>query len=625
MYRVITCLATEHNPWLVGLAAIVCIGTALTSFRLYSIALACGDFRKLGWAALTGVCAGAGIWATHFVAMLAYKGGFPTSYDPGTTLLSLLIAMTIAAIGFVLASYGSRWLVITGGVIIGSAIGSMHYVGMEALELPGIISWDLPLVAISLLIGLSIAPMAMFAFHRERGLKGLSLAAGLLALAICGLHFTAMGAVTVVPDPTIPFQGSGFNRTLMAFAVAGVTFVVLLSAHALAAIQRSNLHWETALRDQNDRFEAAMRYLPVGLSMFDSAQRLTMCNTAYRAIYQLAESLTRPGTSFTEIMLNHAKEAGSPAEPKPPHELRDWMAGYFAKLACGKQFTDMQQLEDGRSIFVRIGPIPGGGWVDIQEDITERRQTEAKVAHMAHHDALTDLPNRLLLCERLQQVLDSERRGEHAAILCLDLDRFKAVNDTLGHPVGDALLKLVSGRLLDCVRELDTVARVSGDEFVVLLASEEPAKAAAALASRIIEALSAPFDVNGQQVVIGTSIGIAVSPHDGTEPEALLKHADLALYRSKNEGRGTYSFFEPEMNRLAQARRELERDLRLALPNGELELYYQPLVNLNSNEISGCEALLRWHHPQRGLLSPMDFIPSGGNRADCSNRGMGVA
>jgi diguanylate cyclase (GGDEF)-like protein/PAS domain S-box-containing protein len=243
-------------------------------------------------------------------------------------------------------------------------------------------------------------------------------------------------------------------------------------------------------------------------------------------------------------------------------------------------------------------------------DITERKRAEARITHMAHHDALTDLANRVLFRERLDRALMRDRRNNKGvAVLALDLDRFKEVNDTLGHPIGDALLKGVAQRLRDCVRETDTIARLGGDEFAVVQSVMDEASETAALAQRLQEAITEPYDLDGHHVVIGTSIGIAVSPADGTDPDDLLKNADLALYRAKSEGCGAYHFFEPEMDRRMRARRNLERDLRNALTNGEFALHYQPLVNIERDEICGFEALLRWTHPERGKVSPADFIP----------------
>ncbi|MDO9713563.1 bifunctional diguanylate cyclase/phosphodiesterase [Paracraurococcus lichenis] len=247
--------------------------------------------------------------------------------------------------------------------------------------------------------------------------------------------------------------------------------------------------------------------------------------------------------------------------------------------------------------------------VGVVIDVTERREAEVRIAHMAHYDALTGLPNRTLFRQRLDEALARTRRGANCALLCLDLDHFKEVNDTLGHPIGDALLKAVTARLLDSVRETDTVARLGGDEFAIVQIDAEQPTAATALAKRLVETLSTPFELDGHQVVVGTSIGIAMVPGDGEDADALLKNADLALYRAKAEGRGRWRFFEPEMDARMQLRRALEIDLRRALAMGEFELFYQPIVDVASRRVSGLEALIRWRHPERGLVPPDAFIP----------------
>jgi diguanylate cyclase (GGDEF)-like protein len=243
------------------------------------------------------------------------------------------------------------------------------------------------------------------------------------------------------------------------------------------------------------------------------------------------------------------------------------------------------------------------------ETLAHKQELEAQLAHMAHHDSLTGLPNRVLLHERLKQEFARVRSGGSFAVLCLDLDQFKSVNDTLGHPVGDRLLQVAASRMRDCVRETDIVARIGGDEFAIVQVSIHEPQGATVLAERLIDVMAEPFDVAGHQVVIGTSIGIALVPTDGVSPDQIIKSADMALYRAKKDGRGVFRFFEPEMDAKMQARRQLELDLRRALLKSEFELYYQPLVNLQSNEVSGFEALLRWNHPTRGLVNPSDFIP----------------
>lgn len=608
MYRVFSCLATDHDYWLVALAALVCVSTTLTTFLTYSVAVASRDLRQIGWSILTGVCAGTGIWATHFVAMLAYDGGFPTAYDPVATLASLLVAVLLATAGFALGARGGRWSAAMGGVVVGGAIGCMHYLGMAALMVPGTLDWHASLVAASWIFGIALGWTALHTFHRQQGVAAILSASAILTLAICGLHFTSMGALSILPDPTIAFQASVLDRPLLAMATAGVTLVVLLSTISAVVIHRTNMRYENALREQNTRFEAAVRYLPVGLSMFDADHRLIMCNGAYREMYDLTEEATLPGTPFDDIMRCHAaKDTDRPSE-SAKEGVENWIEGLRERLSGGKAFTDPIQLRDGRTIFVRVGPITGGGWVDVHEDVTERLRQDAKIAHMARHDMLTGLPNRTLFHERLGQALQCESETEKTALLFLDLDRFKEVNDTLGHSVGDGLLKAVAQRLRGCVRKSDTVARIGGDEFVVMLSTTDPNTEPANCAARIVDAVSEPYEVDGQKCSIGTSVGIAISSAE-IDKDALVAQADLALYRSKSDGRGTYRFFEEEMNTSARRRRGLENDLRSALANGELQLNYQPLVNLERNEIAGFEALLRWRHSERGQVSPADFIP----------------
>ncbi len=253
--------------------------------------------------------------------------------------------------------------------------------------------------------------------------------------------------------------------------------------------------------------------------------------------------------------------------------------------------------------------ILAGTFNRLIETLAHKRALEAQLAHMAHHDSLTRLPNRILLRERLDQELVRARRGAKFAVLCLDLDQFKSVNDTLGHPVGDRLLQVAAERMLDCVAETDIVARLGGDEFAIIQVAAPEPQGVTILAERLIEVMAEPFDVAGHQVVIGTSIGIALVPSDGLDSDQIIKSADMALYRAKKDGRGVFRFFEPEMDAKMQARRTLELDLRRALIKSEFEIYYQPLVSLETNQVSGFEALLRWNHPTRGVMSPGDFIP----------------
>jgi diguanylate cyclase (GGDEF)-like protein len=362
---------------------------------------------------------------------------------------------------------------------------------------------------------------------------------------------------------------------------------------------------EENLRVRNLQFDTAINNMSQGLCFFDAAHRLIVCNERYVGMYDLPRDRVGPGTPLTEIV-DMRFEAGSfPAMSR--EEYLQWRT----KVAISAEPTDsIVELKNGRTFKIRHRPMPDGGWVATHEDITEQRASEVKIEYMAHHDALTDLANRVLLNERLEQALGRRiHREEMVAVHHLDLDQFKAVNDTFGHPVGDKLLKIVADRLRGLVRETDTIARMGGDEFVVVQSPITDPAAATCLAQRIIGSLGEPFEIDGHQTVIGVSIGIAVGPGDGLRPDRLLRNADLALYRAKGDGRGIFRFFEPAMDLQMQTRRIMERDLRRALPGGEFELHYQPVVNLAQNEISGFEALIRWHHPEKGMVAPAAFIP----------------
>jgi diguanylate cyclase (GGDEF)-like protein/PAS domain S-box-containing protein len=361
---------------------------------------------------------------------------------------------------------------------------------------------------------------------------------------------------------------------------------------------------EETLRVRNFQFDTAINNMSQGLCFFDSDHRLIVCNDRFVEIYNIPADRVHPGMKLTEIV-DLRIEAGS-----FPAMTREEYIRWRNDVAVSNEAKDsIVGLQDGRTIKIRHRPMPGGGWVATHEDITEQRQSEIKIEYMAHHDSLTDLPNRVLLNDRLEYVLGRVQPGEMVAVHHLDLDQFKAVNDTFGHPCGDKLLRIVAERLRSLIGEADTIARMGGDEFVIVQATIADPAEATALAQGVIDALTEPYDIDGQQAVIGVSIGISVGPGDGSNPDKLLRNADLALYRAKSDGRGTFRFFEPVMDLQMQTRRIMELDLRKALPAGEFELHYQPVVNLASKEISGFEALIRWNHPSKGMISPADFIP----------------
>jgi diguanylate cyclase (GGDEF)-like protein len=610
MYRMLACLTVQHDYRLVALAALICVVGALVSFKIYSQVASSEGSRRLYLLALTGVCSGAGIWATHFIAMLAYDAGLPIAYEPITTAASFVIAVSASTVGFAIAANGHGWQPGVGGAFVGIGIGLMHYTGMHALILPGTLHWDPGLVAASVMVGVIFASGAMFAFHRWNGRRAVWTAAGLFAAAICSLHFTAMAAATALPDPTIVVPPFPIDASLMVFAVSGATLVIMLSGIASTAIMENQMRRqrEEQLRVQNLRFDMALDHMREGLCMFDAAKSLVVCNGRYAEMYRLPSELLKPGTPHREIIRHRVVNGILKGEADDG--AADRVISTLSALPADAPSSRIDELADGRMICVTRQPTAGGGWVATHLDVTERQHTEAKIAYMAQHDSLTGLPNRTMFRERLEQALARARRRNHkSALLMLDLDRFKEINDTFGHPVGDALLKTVAERLRECCRETSTIARLGGDEFAVIEDISEDAREATIVAERIQRSLGAPYDVGGYRLVSGASIGICLMPNDGTTGDEIVKNADLALYRAKDVGRGSHRFFEPEMDRHMRARHTLEQELRNALVGAEFELHYQPFADVGSGETVGYEALLRWNHPTRGLVMPGEFIP----------------
>jgi diguanylate cyclase (GGDEF)-like protein len=359
----------------------------------------------------------------------------------------------------------------------------------------------------------------------------------------------------------------------------------------------------------NTWFEIALNNMVRGLSMFDADQRLIVCNESYREMYALPEELTRPGTPLADILRYHIKkETGRDGEEERTRQDQ-WLKKHAAKLASGNSFTRTQNLSGGRTFLVTYQPLAGGGWVDVQEDITEKRRAEEKVEWLARHDPLTGIANRFYFRESFEDALKIVDQGPAVVLHWIDLDNFKEVNDTLGHPVGDALLKAVAERLRSSVRKTDFLARLGGDEFAIIQRGAGRREQCVQLAQRVMHALSKPFHILGHSVSLSASIGIVRAPEHGTTADELMKSADIALYDVKSSGRNGFNLFQSGTKQKPDLKHELDRDLRSAIHNGQLKLHYQPIINLKTRHVSSCEALLRWEHPQQGLIMPGNFLP----------------
>jgi diguanylate cyclase (GGDEF)-like protein len=515
--------------------------------------------------------------------------------------LSLIFAVTITGAGLSVALHDfAKWTPAIGGAIVGGGIAAMHFTGMLALELPGRIAWSFDVVLASVALGAAFGSLALVIGARRDDLRHTLTSAVLLAIAILSLHFTAMGATVFIPDPTRATSPISLSPASLSLVVAGAATIILGMCFVAALGDRRS---KDKLRQQEILLDTALENMSQGLCMYDAEGRIVLFNERYAGMMRLPAASLK-GRSLLDLF-KYKKASGEFAG-----DPDQFFADVMADISAGNSSSKIVETFGGRSLRVIEQPMEGGGWVATFEDITEWRKDQAQLIHMAHHDALTNLPNRTKFREQLEQALRHAKRSDHIAVLCLDLDHFKDINDSLGHPIGDALLKEVARRLVAIVRESDTVSRLGGDEFgIVHVGSELQASEASSLAARLVEIISAPYDIQGHQLIIGASIGISIAPDDGSDPDQLLKNADMALYRAKADGRGTYRFFETGMDARAQARRLLELDLRAALLRHEFEVYYQPIQDLKTNRIVGFEALVRWNHPLRGMIPPLNFIP----------------
>ncbi|MBK9080170.1 MAG: EAL domain-containing protein [Hyphomicrobium sp.] len=358
----------------------------------------------------------------------------------------------------------------------------------------------------------------------------------------------------------------------------------------------------------NDWFQIALNNMARGLSMFDADGKLLVCNSRYIELYGLPASTATPGTSFESISEFWCEKMQ--LDQAARDDVKSWFERLRAAVAAGAPFTEVHELGDGRAVRVNTQPLDGGGWVDLHEDITDKRAAEAQIEQLARFDALTGLANRHHFQERLEKAVEDLGEQTEFALLWLDLDRFKSVNDTLGHPSGDELLRAVADRLRLCVRSSDFIARLGGDEFAIIATvTNSGTETAQILGDRIVRRISAPYEIAGKLVSVGVSVGIVLAPRHGKSAEDLIRNADVALYRAKSQGRGRQVLFNDNLEAEVTERDSIEADLRIALTSDQLMLYYQPILNIADGRVGLCEALMRWKHPTRGLISPAEFIP----------------
>jgi diguanylate cyclase (GGDEF)-like protein/PAS domain S-box-containing protein len=589
MFKIYDCIAYAHDLRLVGLAALVCVLASFAAINLLRHARKSHAYMRSLWLAVSAISTGFGIWATHFVAMLAFTPGIPSGYNIVLTILSLVAAILLTGAGLAVSLIPNwrhgPWI---GGAIVAGGIAAMHYTGMAAFEIAGAILWDPVLVAASIVLGAAIGAVALpVGLHgaQEKWKIG---GAVLLTLAICSHHFTAMAAVSIIPDPTIEISQSALPAGWLAVGVAIASFAIIGLALAGVVLDiRDHRRSELEVDRMRDLANASVE----GLLVCDGEVVISV-NTSFAALTGLSGSTL----------------IGAKLESFFPDQVAR------TKLLSGLNQTvetDLRHLDSTITpVELILRPIVFAGrphHVIAVRDLQARKDAEQHIYFLAHHDALTSLPNRSHFNARVDQEIAALTPGRRFAVLCLDLDRFKQVNDLFGHSAGDKLLQTIAARVTAVLGERQMMARLGGDEFAILMPDVANPAAASRLAETVLEALRTSGDAPDSH--ISTSIGIALSPDDATDRQSLLTYADTALYRAKTEGRNTYRFFEARMGVEVRERRMLEHDLRQAIARDELRLVYQPQQEIQSGKITGFEALLRWKHPTRGEISPAVFIP----------------
>ena len=591
MQPVLETLLHHHELRLVALAVAICAFGAMTTMNVSS--RMAGTQRVGLWLILLSVCAGATVGSTHFITMVSYLPDVPMTYDPMLTSLSLLSGGVLMGIGFSLAIRytATRNAALIGGAVVGAGITMLHYIGMAAVQLPGQITYAPTLVVLSVVLSVGFGALSLStAFGREHA-HGKAIGAVLLVLAVISLHFTAMGAVVIDHDAPSHTLGDGVSRTVLAIAIAVTAVSVFIIGLSGAVVDQKV---SRRLSAEADRFRALADGAFEGLVVHCDGM-VVDANVAARRMFGLSD---QPGHSIRGLFVE--SEADQPwhaitHERATEIELRGRNGASFPAEICRRHML----LSDGTAAELLA-----------IRDLTVRKESEARIAHLALHDTLTDLPNRRFFMEMAEKrLLLAQRSGEQLALLALDLDNFKLVNDMHGHAAGDDLLRITAHRIKTTLRDSDFLARFGGDEFAILQSNATSATQTVALAERLLDALRAPIRLNGAEVMVSVSVGIAMYPDDGLSVDELLRNADTAMYRAKADGRATLRYFESQMDAALVARRKLEHGLRRAVMERTLTVAYQPIVDSSSRTPVAFEALVRWTDPELGIVKPDDFIP----------------
>lgn len=602
MLEVLTCLAVDHDYSLVALAAAICGLSCIAAVVLLRRAAASGGTARAIWILICGAAGGFGVWGTHFIAMLAYTPGGSFSYEPVRTFASLAIAIgAVSASAMAAIQLPAREGSLAGGLLFGLGVACMHFTGMAAVDFNGTLEWDSVLVVsavgLSVLTAVPAFAMAVAGVGRHR----LPQAVILMALSIITLHFTAMGAVHVVPGMSDIHPAATIPSYVMVIVIASVSFSMLLCGLSAALFA---MRAEVAVAAEQANFKLLVQGIKdYAICMLDKDGRITNWNAGAARMMGYGHDDVVGGDA-SRFYPSREREAGNPEA-----DLET------AKREGRYETEGLRVRKDGSTFWahVLIEPISDEagerlGFVQITKDITERVRSEEKISYLVHHDTLTGLANRNQFESVLDHEISSGKSGVRIAAICIDLDRFKEVNDTYGHATGDELLKELASRMQDVCSNGELVARFGGDEFAAIKPFIDDAELHE-FAGRLLDALTGRRDIGGLEVFTVASIGIAIYPTDASDRDKLLSNADMAMYRSKGSLDQKISFYEADMDESARSRRSLVRDIWKAVEDEQFYLAYQEQRDARTREITGYEVLIRWEHPERGFVPPSLFIP----------------
>jgi diguanylate cyclase (GGDEF)-like protein/PAS domain S-box-containing protein len=615
-----------YDIWLVGLSILVAVIASYVALDLASRVVASqGSKAARYWLVGGAISMGTGIWSMHFIGMLAFRLPIPMSYNIPITLISLLIAALVSGFALNTVSHGALSVrrLLVAGLLMGIGIASMHYTGMAAMELDPPIRYDPLLFSASVLIAIAASVVALWIAFQLRSETILSAfwtklgSALVMGAAVAGMHYTGMTAANFAPNTVCSVSPQDINNVWLASAIGGFTFLFLATTLLIsvfdARLADHSAKLAEKLRRVNADLEKARRFLS---SVVDNIPNMIFVKDAkdlkYIHLNKAGEQLM--GFSEQELL---GKNDG---DFFPRAQADSLMAKDRETLGIGHHVSVMEERlksKDGSEKILQTKKLPildeNGNpqyLLGISEDITERKKTEQQLVLLAQYDTLTGLPNRTLFRDRLSLAMARARRNEQlVALMFLDLDRFKEINDTLGHTIGDQVLQAVAALLRRTLRDTDTVARLGGDEFTVILESLSHVDEIKMVTEKIQRVFTNPLLIQGREIFVTASVGITIYPFSGTEIDDLLQAADIAMYRAKEEGGNAYEFYSPEIKAQTVERLEMEVSLRRAVEKQEFILHYQPKVSVNSGRISGAEALIRWNLKELGPIPPAQFIP----------------